>query len=256
LQRCRIGLEGPSVTLAEASRPRCIEVRGPSDDGSGASDQESETPPGGRQEASPLVTRITLVDSSVRGDMTFLEAAGKGRIDLSWSGGMLTTNGRCLVAEGTGRDAEEGTLLAVALRQGVFACREGFACLLDSPARPTEPRLEVTATGCRFLTPEGVPLIEQSGIEDPEVYRGRVRWNDAGSRYEGSLIFRRIDGAAERVEIDFASLAQPLQFSPQIEDWPQDEADMQAGAAAAASGGSATLSASEGSAPREPAQTE
>jgi serine/threonine protein kinase len=256
LQRCRIGLEGPSVTVAEASRPRCIEVRGPSDDASGASDQESESPPVGGQGASSLATRITLVDSNVRGDMTFLEAAGKGRVDLNWSGGTLTTSGRCLVAEGTGRDAEEGTLLAVVLRQGVFACREGFACLLDSPARPTEPRLEVTATGCRFLTPEGVPLIEQSGIEDPEVYRGRVRWNDAGSRYEGSLIFRRIDGAAERMEIDFASLAQPLQFSPQIEDWPQEEAARQAGPAAAASGGAVPLSASEAGASREPAQTE
>jgi hypothetical protein len=36
-------------------------------------------------------------------------------------------------------------------------------------------------------------------------------------------VFRRIDGAAERVEIDFASLAQSMQFLPQIEAWPEVE---------------------------------
>lgn len=215
VERCRLELEGLESAVVDSTRPRCIDVL--------ASSATVSSPERG-DPASLSTTRIDLVDTVVRGNMTFLEVAGEGRVDLAWSGGSLVTNGRGLVVEGASREAEQGTVLAVSLRQGLFACREGFACLLDSPARPTEPRLEVTAAGCRFLTPEGVPLLEQSGIEDPEVYRGRIRWNDAGSRYEGSPIFRRIDGAAERVEIDFASLAQPLQFLPQIDNWPTGEA--------------------------------
>ena len=223
VQGCGVRLEGLTAPLVESRRPRCIEVLA----GPAAGDEETAaTPPpsvaSSDEEAAVVMSRVQFSDTTVRGDMTFLEVAGEGQVDLIWSGGSLATDGRCLVVEGASRDVEQGTLLHVSLQRALFACREGFACLLDSPARPTEPRLDVTATGCRFLTPEGVPLIEQSGIEDPEVYRGRVRWADAGSRYEGTAIFRRIDGAAESVEIDFPSLAQPMQFLPQIEAWPSD----------------------------------
>lgn len=220
LERSRLGIEGTSEGSVESRRPRCVEVVA-----SPASAVDAARMPrtAEAEEATAPSTRIELVETTVEGDMTFLEVTGAGRVDLLWTGGSLNTGGRCIVVEGAGRDVEEGTVLTVTTREGLFACREGFACLLDSPARPTEPRLEVTATSSRFLTPEGVPLIEQSGIEDPEVYRGRVRWIDAGSRYEGSPVFRRIDGAAERVEIDFASLAQSMQFLPQIEAWPEVE---------------------------------
>ena len=94
-------------------------------------------------------------------------------------------------------------------------------------------------------------------IKDPEVYRGRVRWTDAGSRYEGSPIFRRIDGAAERVEIDFSALAQPLQFVPQIVQWPSDEASNDAEAAVAPAGEAAGApeSSPPGRLPEESSQT-
>ena len=235
LLRCRVGIEGLAGTVVESTRPRCIEVLASA---AVAVNPDPELGAPASTAGGSSTARIDLLDTVVRGDMNFLEVAGEGRVDLSWSGGSLATNGRCLVVEGAARDVENGTLLAVSLRQGVFACRAGFACLLDSPARPTEPRLDVTATGCRFVTPEGVPLIEQSGIEDPEVYRGRVRWTDAGSRYEGSPVFRRIDGAAERVEIDFSALAQPLQFVPQIGQWPSDEISDAAEAVASPAGAS------------------
>ncbi|MDA0969142.1 MAG: serine/threonine-protein kinase [Planctomycetota bacterium] len=258
LLRCRVGIEGVAGSLVESTRPRCIEVLAAAAAVDTNSELDRETPaPSAGKPAGASSTRIDLIDTVVRGDMNFLEVAGERRVDLNWSGGSLATNGRGLVVEGAARDVENGTLLAATLRQGIFACRAGFACLLDSPARPTEPRLEVTATGCRFLTPEGVPLIEQSGIEDPEVYRGRVRWTDAGSRYEGSPIFRRIDGAAERVEIDFSALAQPLQFVPQIDQWPSDDASNDAEAAVAPAGEAtgASESSPPGRLPEESSQT-
>jgi serine/threonine protein kinase len=223
---CRIAVEGIG-TAAESSRARCIEVM-PSlaaQDAAPpgvAAEPRSEANGGVDGPESGRESRLELIDTVVRGAMNFLQVSGTGRVDLSWSGGSLVAAGRGAIVEGAVRDAEQGMLVTMTLEQGLFACREGFACLLDSPARPTEPQLDVATSECRFLIPEGVPLIEQSGIEDPEIYRGRVRWVDAGSRYEGSSVFRRIDGAAERMEIEFASLDQPLQYQPQIATWPEE----------------------------------
>jgi hypothetical protein len=59
-------------------------------------------------------------------------------------------------------------------------------------------------------------LLEQSGIEEPARYRTAIEWLDANSRYEGSNLFRRIDGSAERVEMDYAASSQPLAHSARI----------------------------------------
>jgi hypothetical protein len=109
------------------------------------------------------------------------------------------------------------------LDDGLFACGDGFACLLDSPSLPVAPRLQAFAKGCRFLVPEGRAVLQQSGVGDPEAYRPAVEWIDAASRYEGSGILRRIDGAAERFDIDFASQPQPFNHAATIDGWPADD---------------------------------
>jgi hypothetical protein len=166
---------------------------------------------------------IRANDTRVEGGAAFLESKGGGRIDLFWSGGRMVTPGRFLVAEGSPRSHGNGTAIRMTLEDGLFACRDGFACLLDSPALPLAPRLQAFAKGCRFLVPDGRAVLEQSGIGDPEAYRPAIEWIDAASRYEGSGILRRIDGAAERFEIDFASQSQPMNHAPRIDDWPGEE---------------------------------
>ena len=59
-----------------------------------------------------------------------------------------------------------------------------------------------------------------AGVGDAEAYRPAVEWIDAASRYEGSGVLRRVDGAAERFEIDFASHAQALDHESRIIEWP------------------------------------
>lgn len=76
--------------------------------------------------------------------------------------------------------------------------------------------LFATTKASRFAVPEGAALVLQSGIETPEAYQAAVEWIDAGSRYEGSDIYRRIDGAAERIDIDFAAAATPMEHSSRI----------------------------------------
>ena len=176
----------------------------------------SEQSPGDRQE-------IRTSDTRAEGGGTFLDAKGGGHIDLFWSGGRVVTSGRFLLAEGSPSSNGSGTTIRMTLENGLFACGDGFACLLDSQALPQAPQLRGFAKACRFLVPNGRPVLEQSGIGDPEAYRQLVEWIDAASRYEGSDVLRRIDGAAERFDIDFASQPQPLNHSSNIDNWPGDD---------------------------------
>ncbi|NDC63273.1 MAG: serine/threonine protein kinase, partial [Planctomycetia bacterium] len=163
---------------------------------------------------------VRMIRSTASGDAVLLEAAGGGRVDLVWSGGTCATATRFLFAEGSAAGDGPGIALALSLDGGTFACGEGFACLLDSSSRPVFPRLRAFADGCRFLVPQGKSLLEQSGVADPDLYRPAVEWIDGGSRYEGSDVFRRIDGSAERVEMDYAASPQPLIHSHRLDDWP------------------------------------
>jgi len=166
---------------------------------------------------------IRANDARVEGGAAFLESKGGGRIDLFWSGGRMVTPGRFLVAEGSPRSHGSGAAIRMTLEDGLFACGDGFACLLDSPSLPLAPRLQAFAKECRFLVPVGRAVLEQSGIGDPEAYRPAIEWIDAASRYEGSGVLRRIDGAAERFEIDFASQPQPMNHTPRIDGWPGED---------------------------------
>jgi hypothetical protein len=173
--------------------------------------------------AKPCEVRMT--GCSVTGAGVFLEALDGSDLDVFWTGGECAIAGHFLVAEGAPRSAGAGPAIRLSLKEALLACREGFASLRDSPARPLVPQMHAFAEACRFVTPEGRPLLEQSGIEEPDSYRPRIEWLDANSRYQGSSVFRRIDGSAERVEMDFAASPQPLVHSsrilPDVKAWAE-----------------------------------
>ncbi|MFM8892233.1 MAG: serine/threonine-protein kinase [Planctomycetia bacterium] len=178
---------------------------------------------------------VRMTDSSFTGGGVFLESgpgttaegassaaeAGGGQIDLFWFGGRVVTPGRFLLVEGSTSAARSGAGIRITLDHGLFACGTGLVCLTDSPTLRVFPSLRGLARGCRFMVPEGHGLLEQTGIGDPEAYRPAVEWVDIGSRYEGSGVFRRIDGAAERMEMDYTSQPQSLDHSLRIDGWPQ-----------------------------------
>jgi len=163
---------------------------------------------------------IRMLRCTVRGDAVFLDAAKCGQVELVWTGGSIATPARFLMAEGSARGETVGRRLRLALTGGLFACGGGFACLLDSPAKPVAAVLRGFAAKCHFFIPQGQALIEQSGIEDPDLYRAAIEWIDAGSRYTGSPIFRRMDGSEERIEMDYAASREPLTHTSQLEGWP------------------------------------
>ena len=103
----------------------------------------------------------------------------------------------------------------------IASCTDGLVALHDGPGMIHIPRLEVHATGCRFVVPDGArAFIEQAGIAEPEAYVAAVSWNDRHGRYEGTPVFRRIDGAAERVQTEFGQPTVPFVHDSRIGEIP------------------------------------
>jgi serine/threonine protein kinase len=163
---------------------------------------------------------VSLQRSWACGDAVFLDtaAAGSGRVEISWAGGGLLTPRSLLVSEG-GRESGAGLAVEATLSDAVVACRAATFSLYDSPARPAPTRLLATAKACDFLL-DDAPLIIQSGIREPVDYGLAVTWRDQGSRYAGSDILRRVDGAAERMEFMFRDQPTAMRLLPRDAIWP------------------------------------
>ena len=173
-----------------------------------------------RDGETPSTAMVRLTGVQALGVGTFLVADRGTAMEVVWSGGRCVTGGRFLRIDGGPRGGQ-GTAVRLTVRDALLANQEGFALLVDSPAAPTMPSLRVTTERCRFLTPPGLTLIEQSGIGQPDAYRAAVEWIDAGGRYEGATVFRRIDGAAEREETPFSGVSPALRHDPSIGGWAE-----------------------------------
>lgn len=170
-------------------------------------------------EIAPATREIRVVRSTIEGEANFLEIGSPVTVQLAWTDSSLVNARRFAVVMGTEPAMPVGPRLRLELVNGRFRCQDGFASLRDSASRPALPTLRAVAERCRFQIAEGRALLEQSGIGDPDAYRIAIEWLDSGSRYEGSPIFRRIDGAAERVEIDYAAASQDLLHVAEDSDW-------------------------------------
>jgi hypothetical protein len=165
-------------------------------------------------------SEVRFVGVRAAGDADLLELTGSasGRVNFSWDAGAVVTPRRLLVLEGS----RAGSELVCTLENVVAACGGGIASLQDSAASPVPPRLDLEAAGCRFIvTDPARPFIEQSGIALPEDYAAAVAWRDRHGRYEGGLGFRRIDGAAERIEVSFGDAGVPLVHDTVVGSLPQ-----------------------------------
>ena len=171
------------------------------------------------QEETGAVREIRVVRSSVEGEANFLELTSPVMVSVAWSDSTLTDALRFAVVGGTEPTTPNGPRLRLQLTNGRFRCREGFASLRDSVARPVLPTLQAFAETSQFFVAAGRALLEQSGIGDPDAYRVAIEWLDSGGLYEGSPVFRRIDGAAERVEVDYAAAPQELRHVADGADW-------------------------------------
>ena len=171
-----------------------------------------------QNEVNSIPGRVEMVDVFVNGEVTVCGVEEPVGLSLQWRGGGATVVGRFLDVDGF--PSGVGPPIGLRLEAATFACQEGFVRLADSPTQIRVPRLEAVLERCRLLIPEPAALIEQVGVAEPEAYQTAVNWQDRMGRYEGSRIFRRIDGAGDIVEIDFAAAPRPLAHQPFFNSWP------------------------------------
>ena len=214
----RSARRGTAVAANRGIEPICVRCLSHG----GKAPEAADRSPGNAEATSrpPEPTRLSFSDVEATGDGTFVLADAVTPVELQWTGGRCVNGGHFLQVEG-GPAGASPRPIRLALADALFANREGFAVLLDSPASPVMPGLRVSSTRCRFVTPPGHGFLEQVGIGPPDVYRTAIDWLDTGGRYEGSAIFRRIDGAAEREEITFSVAPGRLQHKAVIEGWEE-----------------------------------
>lgn len=171
----------------------------------------------------PPETVIELAGVRAAGDATLVDvqAARGGRVSVRWDSGAALTR-RLVAAEGS-RSGD--VVINATFTDLIAACSDSLVTLRDSPAWPRLAAVEVQATGCRFVVADPArSFIEQAGIAEPEAYLTALSWRDRHGRYEGSRVFQRIDGSAERVEVPFGQPNVPLVHDPRVAALP-DPAD-------------------------------
>ncbi len=163
---------------------------------------------------------LSLGRTRACGDAVFLGMADGSdcHVQLSWSGGGLISKRPLIVAEG-GLEASDEAGIEATLADAVFACRDGLVALRDSLSWPRIPRLDVVAKNCDFLLAGG-PLVGQSGVGEPVDYDAVFSWRDEGSRYGGGEVMRRVEGAAERIDVYFRDQPVALRHAETAAEWP------------------------------------
>lgn len=148
---------------------------------------------------------IDMTQTTIDGMVDFVRVDVPAVVNVKWDECVLDGALHFVKTSGVKPLFPLGPQISLELNDSRFRCLEGFASLRDSAERPVLPSLSVSAMACDFFVSKGWPLLEQVGIGDPDAYRIAIEWTDIEGRYRGSPIFRRIDGAAERVEINFAA---------------------------------------------------
>ena len=161
--------------------------------------------------------RMTAVRAIGDAVVVDVQSGGRGHIDLVWAGGGVLTPRQFLATTGGPFDIE------IDLSDATFACRDGMAVLRDGGGSTGLATVTVTSRNCEFFT-AGAPLITQTGVAEPADYEPRVTWRNRGSRHEGTEVYRRIDGAAERIDMFFRDQPAVFRHAVRVQRWPAADA--------------------------------
>jgi len=155
---------------------------------------------------------VKMQNCVINGDIRCFECEAGTSLSLSWTGGSVTTRERFLTAGISSVNFAKPNQLQLQLYGATFVCNRGFARLADIPGQNEVPQMKVTTEYCRFVVPESSALLEQVGVAEPEAYQEAIQWADHRGKYEGSRIFKKIDGAGDLIEIDYSSAGQPMEY--------------------------------------------
>ncbi len=137
---------------------------------------------------------LQLKNCIARGEAVFLRANELQPAQVTWENGLLATSERLLVATGGPSDPKPQGQLQIELRHVTALTTVGLAQLVASQDSPQQLPLQLDARDCIFVGNSAAPLIEQSGVDEPEDLRKRIVWNGDRNFYEHFPIMWRMTG--------------------------------------------------------------
>jgi serine/threonine-protein kinase len=144
---------------------------------------------------------LQMKNCVARGEALFIRANEAQPAQIAWENGILATTERFLTAAGGPSDPRPPQQIQIDLRHVTAFVGSGLVSLSSTQDAPLQLPVEINASDCILLTKKGAgaPLVDQSGVEDPEDLRKRIAWNGDRDFYEGFTTFWRmaVPGGAE-----------------------------------------------------------
>ncbi len=140
---------------------------------------------------------LQLKNCVARGEALFIRANDAQPAQIGWENGLFATSERFLTSLGGPSDPRPPGQIQIDLRHLTAFVAGGFVSLSATQDAPLQLPVEINASDCIFLTKKGAaaaPLVDQSGVEDPEDLRKRIAWNGDRNFYEGFSVFWRMAG--------------------------------------------------------------
>jgi serine/threonine-protein kinase len=138
---------------------------------------------------------LQMKNCIARGEALFIRANELQPAQITWENGLLATSERLLAAVGGPSDPKPQGQVQIDLRHVTALIQGGLALLTSSPDAPLQLPLEINASDCIFVGKSAsAPLVEQSGVDEPEEMRKRIAWNGDRNFYEGFNVFWRMGG--------------------------------------------------------------
>ncbi|MCC6124511.1 MAG: protein kinase [Pirellulales bacterium] len=150
---------------------------------------------------------LELFDVFARGEAVFLRAGDLQPVNLSWENGLLIAGESLLYATGGTREPKAGEMLHLNLRHVTAIARDGLFRWAGSPAAPFQLPTLLNCADNIFVSPLGMPLIQQEAAGALDNPRRLITWNGDLNFYDSIEVFwtlRPSTGETSPDAMDFA----------------------------------------------------
>ena len=138
---------------------------------------------------------LQMKNCIARGEALFVRANELQPAQITWENGLLATSERLLAAAGGPSEPKPQGQLQIDLRHLTAFIPGGLMLLTSSQDSPLQLPVEINASDCIFVGKSAAaPLVEQTGVDEPEDMRKRIAWNGDRNFYEGFNVFWRMGG--------------------------------------------------------------
>ncbi len=126
--------------------------------------------------------QVTVEDSVVRGEGSFLNLDGARRAEINWNNGLLCISGRMIETSGATEASRTPPTIRLDLRDVTVAAESGFARIRLHPNADLPVCLSRTANNCAFWSKPTSPMVVWKTLNMPQ------NWKMVSGRLNGCLI--------------------------------------------------------------------